>query len=142
MTFAKKINAEKILSPILKKNKELMIFYKIAQQWENLVGQSFMYTTFPLKLSRERVLFIAVPNNSVSSQFYYSKEKIISNIHSYFGYDAISEIKLVIKSSDKWNLIKFIAFETNEKKISNNSEKEVDLERNLSKLLLSIREHF
>ena len=142
MSFAKKINVEKILSPVFKEKKELMVFYKIAQQWKNFVGQSFVNTTLPLKLSREKVLFLAVPNSSVSSQFHYSKEKVISNIRSHFGHDAISDIKLIAKPSDKWEPLKSLSPEINEKKISNNSKKEVDLEGNLTKLLTSIRENF
>jgi len=142
MSFARKINVEKILYSALKEKKELRIFYKIAKQWENFVGQSFANITHPLKLSKEGMLFVAVPNSSVSSQFHYLKEKVISNICLHLGHNVVSDIKTIAKPSDKWKPPKPLNTEASEEKIFNNSKKDVDLENNLTKLLTSIRENF
>ncbi|NRA73881.1 MAG: DUF721 domain-containing protein [Rickettsiales bacterium] len=103
MGIPHKIRTEKIFSTIFKKNKELLVLYKIAQKWENLVKKLFVANTYPLKISKDKILFVAVANNSVGSQFYYSKEDVIFKTNLYLGYDAIIDIKTTLKPS-KWNV--------------------------------------
>ena len=97
MSAAHKINLEKVFSVIFEKNKELHIFYKIARKWEDLVKKPFVTTTYPLKIIKNKTLFVAVMNNSVGSQFYYSKEDVVYKINLYLGYDAIIDIKTILK---------------------------------------------
>jgi hypothetical protein len=141
MSIAKKINLEKILSPVFKENRELMLFYKIAKNWEAFVEESFIGITQPLKLTKEEVLFVAIPNSSVSSQFYYSKKKILANISLHLGYDAVVDIKTILKPLDKWRQQKSHALYEKEISFSDNTKKEVDLEEKFAKLALSIREN-
>lgn len=114
-----------------------MLFYKIAQGWESFVDKAFINLTIPLKLSNE-ILFVAVPNSSVSSQFYYSKEKVIANISLHLGYDALTDIKTILKPLDNWKTPNFI--EPEEKNFADNSRKEVDLQEKFARLVASIRE--
>jgi hypothetical protein len=142
MNVAKKINLEKILSPLFKENKGLQVFYKIAQGWEGFIEPIFVNITQPLKLAKDNdgrwILFVAVPNSSVSSQFYYSKEKIISNISLHLGQEAIAGIKTILRPLDEWAKQK--SHSINKK--SDDSGKEMDLEEKFGKLALSIRENF
>jgi len=99
MRIAKKIDFNDFFSSILAGQKELRSFYKIAQQWDEFAGQTFKKITYPLKVltnrSGDSILFVVVPNSSVGSQFYYSKEQIIYKICLYFGYNVITDIKII-----------------------------------------------
>jgi len=137
MTIAKQINFEKLLSPIFKRQTNLMVFYKIAQGWGSFVDKAFVSLTIPLKLSNG-ILVVAVPNSSVSSQFYYSKEKVTANISLHLGYDAIVDIKTILKPLDNWKTPNFI--ETEDTNFADISRKEVDLQEKFARLVASIRE--
>ena len=90
----------------MRRKRNYLFFYKISQNWKNFVRQSFVTNTYPLKLlegeKQEQVLFVAVQNTSVGSQFYYSKEEIVSKICLHFGYSVVHDIKTILTSSYNW----------------------------------------
>jgi hypothetical protein len=137
MSIATQINIERILSPFFKENKDFLIFYKIMQGWESFVDQSFVNITQPLKFEKthkgEGVLFVAVPNSSVSSQFYYSKAKTLSSICLHLGHNIVSDIKTISKPSYEW---------PKAQNFSGDLIKEVELQEKFIKLASSIRESF
>ena len=146
MNIANKINFEKILAPTFKENGALQLFYKIAQNWEGFVEKSFVNITMPLKLTMDNngqgILFIAVPNSSVSSQFYYSKEKIINNISLHLGYKAVVDVRTILKPLNEYALQISHSANEKDKNFSNVQAKEIDLDAKFDKLISSIRESF
>ena len=133
------------LSCLTQKRNELSVLYKISQNWSSFVDSIFIKSTYPLKIERGRAntLLIAVCNNSVGSQFYYSKERLISRINLHFGYDIVSNVRIVLKSfglslfSNKENINTLLSHIEIPEAIRN--VKDVDLQRNLLKLLCRVK---
>lgn len=85
-----------IFSKLSKDSKELFVLYRLSKAWNEFVPSLFANLTFPLKLSVKEIV-IAVSSNAVGSQLYYHKAEILSKICSYFGNNAITDIKFVLK---------------------------------------------
>lgn len=98
-TTAKKI--ENILFNI---NKDLIgrsgiNFIKLANDWNFIVGKEFSLNTVPLKIAKikvnsstNNVLYIAVNNSSLITEYHYLKGLFIEKINFYFGFEYIHKI--------------------------------------------------
>ena len=133
-------------------NKYGKIEYLIITKWPKIVGQFFANHSEPNKISRipdgendtgdviySNYLHINV-SPAAAVEFQHFKDKIIDKINSYFGYKAISNIRLkqnfIPKKNytKKQNSIKNISLGKSDIKNINNKE----LEKSLEKLIQSI----
>ena len=135
-------------------NKYGKIEYLIIAKWPKIVGQFFANHSEPDKISRipdgendtGDVIYSNYLHINVSPvaavEFQHFKDKIIDKINSYFGYKAISNIRLkqnfIPKKNytKKQNSIKNISLGKSDIKNINNKE----LEKSLEKLNQSINE--
>ncbi len=133
-------------------NKYGKIEYLIIAKWPKIVGQFFANHSEPTKISRipegendtGDVIYSNYLHINVSPvaavEFQHFKDKIIDKINSYFGYKAISNIRLkqnfIPKKNytKKQNSIKNISLGKSDIKNINNKE----LEKSLEKLIQSI----
>ena len=133
-------------------NKYGKIEYLIIAKWPKIVGQFFANHSEPNKISRipdgendtGDVIYSNYLHINVSPvaavEFQHFKDKIIDKINSYFGYKAISNIRLkqnfIPKKNytKKQNSIKNISLGKSDIKNINNKE----LEKSLEKLIQSI----
>ena len=133
-------------------NKYGKIEYLIITKWPKIVGQFFANHSEPNKISRipdgendtGDVIYSNYLHINVSPvaavEFQHFKDKIIDKINSYFGYKAISNIRLkqnfIPKKNytKKQNSIKNISLGKSDIKNINNKE----LEKSLEKLIQSI----
>ena len=119
----------------------------ILENWDSIVGPSFIEKSLPIKLQIEKIggYLVIACDGSTALELEYLKEDIIKKINSYYGFQAINKIKfqnLPIK-----NDIKNKKSEKNVKDKSNSDDKNkqnVDydslssFEKALSKLQKSI----
>ena len=135
-------------------NKYGKIEYLIIAKWPKIVGQFFANHSEPNKISRipdgendtGDVIYSNYLHINVSPvaavEFQHFKDKIIDKINSYFGYKAISNIRLKQNFIPKKNYTKQqnsnknISLDKLEIKNINNKE----LEKSLEKLIQSINE--
>tara|TARA_B100001540_G_scaffold104223_1_gene94055 strand:+ start:132 stop:635 length:504 start_codon:yes stop_codon:yes gene_type:complete len=135
-------------------NKYGKIEYLIIAKWPKIVGQFFANHSEPNKISRipdgendtGDVIYSNYLHINVSPvaavEFQHFKDKIIDKINSYFGYKAISNIRLKQNFIPKKNYtkqqnsIKNISLGKSDIKNINNKE----LEKSLEKLIQSINE--
>ena len=135
-------------------NKYGKIEYLIIAKWPKIVGQFFANHSEPNKISRTPdgendtgdVIYSNYLHINVSPvaavEFQHFKDKIIDKINSYFGYKAISNIRLKQNFIPKKNYTKQqnsnknISLDKLEIKNINNKE----LEKSLEKLIQSINE--
>ena len=135
-------------------NKYGKIEYLIIAKWPKIVGQFFANHSEPTKISRipdgendnGDVIYSNYLHINVSPvaavEFQHFKDKIIDKINSYFGYKAISNIRLKQNFIPKKNYtkqqnsIKNISLGKSDIKNINNKE----LEKSLEKLIQSINE--
>ena len=133
-------------------NKYGKIEYLIIAKWPKIVGQFFANHSEPTKISRipdgendtGDVIYSNYLHINVSPvaavEFQHFKDKIIDKINSYFGYKAISNIRLKQNFIPKKNYtkqqnsIKNISLGKSDIKNINNKE----LEKSLEKLIQSI----
>ena len=67
----------------------------ILENWDSIVGPSFVEKSLPIKLKIEKIgghLVIAC-DGSTALELEYFKEDIIKKINSYYGFQAINKIK-------------------------------------------------
>ena len=157
---SKRAFAPKTIGDSLKKinrdfsNKYGKIEYLIIAKWPKIVGQFFANHSEPNKISRipdgendtGDVIYSNYLHINVSPvaavEFQHFKDKIIDKINSYFGYKAISNIRLKQNFIPKKNYTKQqnsnknISLDKLEIKNINNKE----LEKSLEKLIQSINE--
>ena len=108
---------------ILKKNG--YNFSEIVNKWKILVGEDISNCAFPKSIKRERnssygTLMLNIKRGE-EINIEYSKNKIINNINSYFGYKLINQIKLQTLNFEEKNKKN----NNNFNKIPNNSVKKI-----------------
>ena len=75
---------------------------KIITDWELIVGEQFSYYTCPRKLTlhtrtNEGILYIECYTSSIALQISYMEPLIIEKIATYFGYRAVSKLRIIQK---------------------------------------------
>ena len=75
--------------------------HKILTDWPIIVGEQFATYTIPQKMvtrdvkgNKEGVLYVDVTNSSVAMQLHYMEPIIIEKIATYFGYKAVTQLKI------------------------------------------------
>ena len=90
-----------ILPPKVKKliNKKGQIYSETLDNWRYFVGNDLFEISFPKSFKNENKLgsscLIVMVKRGNEVDFEYSKSAIIQKINSFFGYDAVQNIKLV-----------------------------------------------
>ncbi len=90
-----KNNAVRILG------KKGFIEVDIISKWNNIVGDNFasvitpLKITFPINKRSEGTLFVTAQNSSVALEIMHKNLIIISKINSFFGYNAVTKIKII-----------------------------------------------
>jgi hypothetical protein len=78
---------------------------KIAAEWHYIIGNHLAQFTLPQKIifpanqTRGGVLYIAISNPGLSLEIQAQERFIISKISTFFGYQAVSRIKVLIDKS-------------------------------------------
>ncbi|MDJ1257358.1 MAG: DciA family protein [Candidatus Midichloria sp.] len=78
------------------------VTYRIVSHWEQIVGKHLAYFSFPIEIifprnrSDEGLLIIGVSNSGFALEIQASESIIISKLSSYFGYKAISRVRIKI----------------------------------------------
>ncbi len=78
---------------------------KIASNWQNIVGETIAKYTLPQKIvfkpnsTRAGVLYIGVSNPGLSLELQAKETFIVDKISTFFGYQAVSRIKVNIDRS-------------------------------------------
>lgn len=84
------------------------ITYRIVSHWEQIVGKNLAYLSFPIEIifprnrSDEGLLIIGVSNPGFALEIQASESIITSKLSSYFGYKAISRVRIKI-AQKKYN---------------------------------------
>ena len=88
-----------IAKPLFDKN--MMAFIDIASQWSFLVGEELAQGTQPKKLKfagsnrTKGVLHVAVQSGAFALVLEHKKELILSRINAFFGFPAVSQIRVM-----------------------------------------------
>ena len=106
---SKKVNSlfDKITSQALKKHGFLN--FKIISDWHLIIGPDLARFTVPLRIdfpydqTSQGVLYVACSNPGFSLEIQASEGSIINKLSTYFGYKAISRIKVVIDKAAERN---------------------------------------
>ncbi|MDJ1407732.1 MAG: DciA family protein [Candidatus Midichloria sp.] len=78
------------------------VTYRIVSHWEQIVGKHLAYLSFPIEIvfprnrSDEGLLIIGVSNPGFALEIQASESIIVSKLSSYFGYKAISRVRIKI----------------------------------------------
>lgn len=113
----------KAIEPIIRKWG--FVQTKIITDWPEIVGADLGSCSLPAKLindsvlPKKQILIVEVNNSAKATELAYLEDIIISRINTYFGYDAISQIK--IKQTPT-----LIVREKNQKKSLPLSEQQID----------------
>jgi hypothetical protein len=109
-----------LLSPIMKKKG--INHGRIFLDWPNIVGEKVAQFSWPQKIVRDRqfqnkeskeskdhnsnlsILYIEVSNSSFATELKYLENHLIEKISVYFGYKAISQIKVKINLQSRSSL--------------------------------------
>ena len=67
----------------------------ILENWDSIVGPSFIEKSLPIKLQIEKIggYLVIACDGSTALELEYLKEDIIKKINSYYGFQAINKIK-------------------------------------------------
>ena len=67
----------------------------IIENWDYIVGSSFVEKSIPIKLQIEKIggYIVIACDGSTALEIEYLKEDIIEKINSYYGFQAINKIK-------------------------------------------------
>ncbi len=91
---------EEITNPTFKKNG--FINQKLINGWSYIVGSHISKVALPLKIvfeknqTRNGILYVNVFNPAMSVEITFQESRIIEKISQFFGYQAISKIKIVV----------------------------------------------
>lgn len=92
-----------ITTPIFSKNG--FIDQKLIKFWPVIVGESLAQFTTPEKIAfsgsrtRQGVLHIAISNPALALEIQSQEGRIVEKISTYFGYQAVSRIRLVMEKN-------------------------------------------
>lgn len=97
----------KTLSPITKKlfGKKGFMEIDILTNWDKIVGKELANYSFPQKIDFKReeknngVLLLQVPTGAFALEIKHRENFILEKINAYFGYKAVSQIKIVQNSA-------------------------------------------
>jgi hypothetical protein len=116
----------------------------ILENWDSIVGPSFIEKSLPIKLQIEKIggYLVIACDGSTAIELEYLKEDIIKKINSYYGFQAINKIKF--QNLPIQNDIKNKKSEKNEKDkfyFDNKNKQNVDHETlsNFEKALLKLQ---
>ena len=116
----------------------------ILENWDSIVGPSFIEKSLPIKLQIEKIggYLVIACDGSTALELEYLKEDIIKKINSYYGFQAINKIKF--QNLPIQNDIKNKKSEKNEKDkfyFDNKNKQNVDHETlsNFEKALLKLQ---
>lgn len=92
------------MSPFVKKllGKKGLIEMELIADWKNIVGEETAVYTVPQKIDFKKdsrnngILHIAVPNGAFALEAGQQKSVILDKINTYFGYQAVSDMRIVI----------------------------------------------
>lgn len=91
---------EKIIEPICERHG--FAVYRIITHWDKIVGRNLARLSYPLKVIYERgqktggMLIIEINNPGFILELQAAENLIISRIAVYFGYQAVSKIKIKV----------------------------------------------
>ena len=77
----------------------------ILTQWEKIVGTELARYSFPQKIDFKKgqknngILYLGVPAGAFALEIQHKSKYIIDKINTYFGYNAVSEIRIIQNSS-------------------------------------------
>tara|TARA_B100000941_G_scaffold11046_1_gene6859 strand:+ start:157 stop:633 length:477 start_codon:yes stop_codon:yes gene_type:complete len=152
----KKLNGPQILSNFLpnkvKKILETRGFFEIEllSNWKRIVGNKFDHLTVPVRLkaskssSNKTGTLVVKVDRSIAFAFDHEKAKIINEINSFFGYEAINRIELIQAKLLQDKEKKHIEFNTLNKLVKDNHkiydelEHYPELKKNFEKLASKI----
>lgn len=92
------------MSPFVKKllGKKGLVEMELMAQWRQIVGPDLAEYTVPQKLDFKKdhrsggVLHLAVPDGAFSVEVSQQKPLLLEKINTYFGYQAVADLRLVI----------------------------------------------
>jgi hypothetical protein len=99
--YSLSIHLSKLTKPLFKKRG--FTEFKIIQDWDNIIGPEFAAYTNPVKIAfndknrKEGTLYIEVYNNALATKLFYLEPMIIEKIAVYFGYKAVTKLKINYK---------------------------------------------
>ena len=110
-------------------NKRGSMFYDILQKWDYLVGEKIASVAYPKSVSicnegRIKSLKLAIQRgNEILIE--YSKKEIIDKLNSYFGYNAINNIRIeqVVKNKKSWKENRYTKYNKLDEKYHNKISK-------------------
>jgi len=106
---------------------------KIIANWRAIAGEELCRICSPVKVTfnqnerRNGILFISVISPAFSLEVQSSQQRLLNKIHTYFGYEAISKIRIVIRN-------KKVKVATNDN-VTHKPKLKVESEKNFNKAL-------
>ena len=113
----------------------------IIENWSNLVGKKISNVCYPksIKTNKELKNGVLVLNVFHGDQVFieYSKQDIVDKINTFFGYQFIKEVRLVLIKDKIQKIKKYNFHQETKTKFKNKIEKitDVSLKKNLTNLL-------
>ncbi len=119
-----------IALPMLKKvlGKKGMVGADVLSMWEHIVGEEIASYTFPEKIEFKRgqrydgVLKLKVPAGGFALEVQHREKIIVEKINLYFGYNAVSCLKIIQDGSLTLKVLKKSNQPTKQKSLVSNEE--------------------
>lgn len=97
----------KMIAPLTKNifGKKGFVEVDILSNWDKVAGQELADYSFPLKIDFKRglknngILYLQVPSGAFALEIKHRERFILEKINAYFGYNAVSSIKIVQNGS-------------------------------------------
>ena len=68
--------------------------FELKEIWTNIVGYEIGKNSFPIKITKNRILNIMVNNSANITYIKYNSENIIKQINTFFGKDIVQKINI------------------------------------------------
>lgn len=99
--------AAKTILPLVKKvlGQKGLVAIDLIQEWEQIVGEELAEFTIPWKIDFKKnernngVLSVYVPSGAFALELQHRESFILNKINMYFGYQAVSSLKIIQNSS-------------------------------------------
>lgn len=97
----------KMIAPLTKNlfGKKGFVEVDILSNWDKIAGQELADYSFPLKIDFKRgeknngILHLQVPSGAFALEIQHRERFILEKINAYFGYNAVSSIRIIQNSS-------------------------------------------
>lgn len=105
---------------------------RIIHDWSHIIGKALAQFSQPNKLSFQKdkrsggMLYIEVYDSGMATQMAYLEPMIIEKIATYFGYKAVSKIKLIQKPSMRATAAKADTTTQQDKTLTDSQQQQLD----------------